>query len=119
MVEKPTNVMSFNTPTGYTHMLKHLAPETVYIVDSLAGERGANIESIKGWVGQVVVVVGGEGTGLGGLIDTEDEGEGRGKLPRREQWWEHSDMVGLGKGVEVVDGVKFADDWERRVGGRD
>jgi hypothetical protein len=119
LVEKPASVLTFTTPTGYIHMLKHIAPDTVYIVDSLAGERGSNVDAIRGWVGQVVVVVGGDGSGLGGLIDTEDEGEGSGKAKSKDKWWESSDMVGLGKGVEVVDGVRFAEDWERRVGGKE
>ena len=119
LVEKPSNVLSFTTPTGFVHMLKHLAPDAVYVVDSLAGDDGSNIDAIRGWVGQVVVVVGGDGSGLGGLIDTEDEGDGSVKSTRKNRWWEHSEMVGLGKGVEVVDGVRFAEDWERRVVGRE
>jgi hypothetical protein len=35
------------------------------------------------------------------------------------KWWESTDMVGLGKGVEVVDGTRLTDDYERRVGGRE
>jgi hypothetical protein len=95
----------------------------VYVVDSLSGADGTNIEAIKGWVGQVVVIVGGEGTGLGGLIDTEDEGEGRahGSVgpARKERWWENSTMIGLGKGVEIVDGAKLTEDFDRRVAGRE
>lgn len=104
-------------------MLKHLAPDVVYVIDSLSGNNGENIEAVKGWVGQILIVAGGDGSGLGGLIDTEDESESRVVDKRKQrsapQWWQDSPMVGLGKGVEVVDGVRLAEDWERRVVGRD
>lgn len=122
MVEKPANIMTFSTPQGFVHMLKHIQPELVYVVDSLSGADGANIAALRGFVGQVVVVVGGEGGQLGGLIDTEDEGYGEKKesgTEKRQDWWETSDMIGLGKGVEIVDGVKVHEDFERRVSGRE
>ena len=123
LVEKPVNVLTFAIPQGFVHMLKHVTPDLVYVVDSLSGADGANIEAIKGWVGQIVIVVGGEGTGLGGLIDTEDEGEGRvsGSVgsARKEKWWENSAMIGLGKGVEIVDGARLTEDFDRRVAGRE
>ena len=60
--------------------------------------------------------------GAGGLADTEteteDEMQGGKTRERRERWYEHSPMVGLGKDVEVVDAVRVGEDWERRVGGR-
>ncbi|KAF2663984.1 hypothetical protein BT63DRAFT_484125 [Microthyrium microscopicum] len=115
LVSDQVNIMPFSTPSGHVHMLKHLSPAVVYIADSLAGPSGKYIEDIRGWVGQIVVVVGGDGAGL--VDDTEDEGpgaEGKGK-----QWWETSQSVGLGKGIEVVEAVRVGDDWERRVGGRD
>ena len=34
-------------------------------------------------------------------------------------WWQSGDIVGLGKGVEVVDGVRVGEDFERRVVGRE
>lgn len=114
--------MPFATPTGCVHMLRHLAPDTVYIVEALAGQSGEVVEQIRGWVGQVVVVVGTDGGGLGGLVDTEDELSGRegGKERVRDgRWWQSGDIVGLGKGVEVVDGIKVGEDFERRVGGRE
>jgi len=123
LVEDPNSVMPFSTPTGWVHMLKHLAPDVVYVIDSLSGNNGENIEAVKGWVGQILIVAGGDGSGLGGLIDTEDESESRVVDKRKQrsapQWWQDSPMVGLGKGVEVVDGVRLAEDWERRVVGRD
>lgn len=116
-------VMPFSTPSGFVHMLRHLGPDLVYLVDALSGVEGRNVQDIKRWVGQTVVVVGSDGTGLGGLVDTDDEAPGRGKGRASEhhdsKWWERADMVGLGKGVEVVDASRFEDDYERRVGGRE
>lgn len=107
-------------------MLKHLGPDTVYIVDALSGTNGTNVEDIKRWVGQTVVVVGSDGTGLGGLVDTDDEGPASKSKSKTEhghlhaeKWWESADMVGLGKGVEVVDASRLTEDFERRVGGRE
>jgi len=91
-------------------MLKHLGPEIVYVSESLSGKDGSNVQAIKDWVGQIVVVVGGDAAGL---VETEDEMSGQEK-----KWWEGSDMVGLGKGVEVVDAIRLGDDWDRRVGGK-
>ncbi|KAF2433555.1 hypothetical protein EJ08DRAFT_686290 [Tothia fuscella] len=122
LVEDPVNVMPFSTPTGWVHMLKHLSPDVVYVVESLTGSNGEHVKAVKGWVGQLLIVAGADGSGLGGLIDTEDEGEGsaldESRKPGRK-WWQDSAMVGLGKGVEVVDGARLNEDWERRVSGRD
>ncbi|KAL9080995.1 MAG: hypothetical protein Q9159_007459 [Coniocarpon cinnabarinum] len=114
LVSHPTHILPFTTPTGHVHMLKHLAPSLVYIQESLCGERGQLVRDIGGWVGQCVVVVGAEGAGL---VDTETEDEG----PRREEgkkWWQDERIVGLGKGVEVVEGMKLGEDWGKRVEGR-
>ncbi|KAL6707496.1 hypothetical protein ACN47E_004066 [Coniothyrium glycines] len=124
LVENPSMVMPFSTPTGFIHMLRHIGPELVYVVDALSGTNGANIEDVKRWVGQTIVVVGSDGTGLGGLVDTDDESSSHNKGKPTEhsvskQWWESADMVGLGKGVEVVDASRLTDDYEKRVGGRE
>lgn len=122
MVENSAMVMPFSAPTGYIHMLRHIGPDLVYVVDALSGVNGSNIEDIKKWVGQTIVVVGADGTGLGGLVDTDDEGpahKGKSTEHAVSRWWESADMVGLGKGVEVVDASRLADDYERRVGGRE
>ena len=115
-------VMPFSTPSGFVHMLRHIGPDLVYLVDALSGLEGRNVGDIKRWVGQTVVVVGSDGTGLGGLVDTDDEApRAKGKASEHHvtNWWESADMVGLGKGVEVVDASRFEDDYERRVGGRE
>ncbi|KAJ4373321.1 hypothetical protein N0V83_003615 [Neocucurbitaria cava] len=122
LVEEPSMVMPFSTPSGYIHMLRHIGPDLVYVVDALSGANGSNIEDIKRWVGQTIVVVGSDGTGLGGLVDTDDEGPAhKGKSTEHgvSRWWESADMVGLGKGVEVVDASRLTDDYERRLTGRD
>lgn len=119
LVERPTSVMPFTTATGFIPMVKQLNPDLVYVVESLSGDNGMNVDQIRKWVGQVIVVVGGDGAGLGGLVDTDDEVGGRQESEHKTQkWWETGDMVGLGKGVEVVDGARFSDDFERRVGGK-
>lgn len=122
LVEKPAMVMPFSTPAGYVHMLRHLGPDLVYVVDALSGVEGTNISDIKSWVGQTIVVVGADGTGLGGLVDTDDErptDKGKATEHAVSRWWESADMIGLGKGVEVVDASRLTDDYERRVVGRD
>lgn len=122
LVENPTMVMPFTTPTGYIHMLRHLSPDLVYMVEALGGDNGVNVEQIKSWVGQVIVVVGGDGAGLGGLVDTDDEAgdaKAESRYRGRNRWWESGDMVGLGKGVEIVDAARIREDFERRVVGRD
>ncbi|KAJ4310085.1 hypothetical protein N0V94_008617, partial [Neodidymelliopsis sp. IMI 364377] len=124
LVQDPAMVMPFSTPTGFVHMLRHLSPDLVYVVDALSGVQGRNIEDLKRWVGQTVVVVGSDGTGLGGLVDTDDEmssaaGKGKASEHYESKWWESADMVGLGKGVEVVDAGRLEEDYERRVGGRE
>lgn len=120
-MDKPSQVLPFSTPTGYIHILRHLSPSLVYLTDapSLSGHRGEHIQQLKGWVGQTILVVGDDGAG--GLIDTETETEDealhKGKAPERsDTWWESSDIVGLGKDVEVVDIGRMGEDWWRRVG---
>ncbi|KAF2219020.1 hypothetical protein BDZ85DRAFT_322629 [Elsinoe ampelina] len=110
-----TRILPFSTPTGYVHMLRHLAPQLVYVADTpaLSGVDGENLKGLKGWVGQTIVVVGDDGAG--GLVDTETEGEEDAGRQRRVGWWEGSEMVGLGKGVEIVDVERVGEDWRRRV----
>ncbi|KAF2259902.1 hypothetical protein CC78DRAFT_524065 [Lojkania enalia] len=122
LVETPSMVMPFTTPTGYVHMLRHIGPDLVYVVDALSGTNGTNIADLQRWVGLTVVVVGSDGTGLGGLVDTDDEGpatKSKSEHDYSRNWWESSDMVGLGKGVEVVDASRLTEDFERRAGGRE
>ncbi|MCJ1308551.1 hypothetical protein MMC25_002204 [Agyrium rufum] len=116
IAEKETMIMPFNTPGGYVHLLRHIAPEVVYVQETLAGPNGDAVVHISGWVGQVVLIVGDE-SGHGGLVDSEDE---RGHAhERKEKWWHNSSKIGLGKGIEVVESVRVGEDWRRRVRGHD
>lgn len=113
LVSKETEIMPFTTPTGYIQILKHLAPETVYLQETLS-ESGDAIGQIKDWVGHDIVLVVGE-SGHGGLVDSEDEHEHE----EKEKWWHTDPRIGLGKGVEIVDGLRVGEDWRRRIGGHD
>ena len=118
LVSSPAQILPFTTPEGYVHILRHLAPQLVYISDTLSGDEGEGIAQLKGWVGHTILVAGDEGHG--GLADTETEDEGgRDKQEKKWRWYDHSSLVGLGKDVEVVDAVRVGDDWAKRVGGRD
>ena len=117
LVDNDTTIMPFTTDTGHVPLLRHLAPEIVYLQESLSGERGDVITNISNWVGQVVLVVGDE-SGHGGLVDSEDE-RGQFGEQARERWWQDDPRIGLGKGVEVVEGLRVGEDWRRRVGGQD
>ena len=114
LVEKETMIMPFTTPTGYVHLLRHLSPETVYLQQTLSGPGGDAMSQIAGWVGQILLVVGDE-SGHGGLVDSEDE---RG-TESKDKWWHDDPRIGLGKGVEIVDGLRVGEDFRRRVGGHD
>jgi len=116
LVENETMIIPFTTPTGHVHLLRHIGPEIVYIQESMSGNRGDVVAHISGWVGQVVLVVGDEG-GHGGLVDSEDERDRSGDV--KDRWWENDPRIGLGKGVEVVEGLRVGEDWRRRVGGHD
>lgn len=117
LVDNDTMIMPFTTDNGHVPLLRHLAPEIVYIQETLSGQRGDVITNISSWVRQVVLVVGDE-SGHGGLVDSEDE---RGQFGEhaRERWWQDDPRIGLGKGVEVVEGLRVGEDWRRRVGGQD
>lgn len=111
LVNKETEIMPFTTPTGYIPILKHLAPDTVYLQETLSLS-GDAIAQTKDWIGRDLVLVVGE-SGHGGLVDSEDEHE------EKEKWWHHDPRIGLGKGVEIVDGLRVGEDWRRRIGGHD
>jgi hypothetical protein len=113
LVEKETMILPFSTPNGHTHVLRHLAPDTVYLQDTLAGKDGDLIIELQRWLRQDVIVVVGADDGLG---DSEPEEEPKEKI---EQWWEREDRVGRGRGVVVVESLRVGDDWARRIAGRD
>ena len=113
MVEQETMILPFTTVSGHVHILRHLAPEVVYIQESLSGDNGDAVAHISGWVGQVVVVVGAEGL-HGGLVDSEDDAAHEGDSG--EKWWQKEERVGLGRGVEVVEGMRVGEHWSRKFG---
>ena len=116
LVEKETMIMPFTTPKGYVQLLRHIAPEVVYVQATLSGPGGDTVKDISGWVGQVVLVVG-DDSGHGGLVDSEDERGTAGEA--RDRWWQNDSKIGLGKGIEVVEGLRVGEDWRRRVRGHD
>lgn len=105
--------MPFTTPNGHLHILRSLAPEIVYLQESLCGEEGEIAERLSGWVRQTVVVLGADG-GHAGLVDTDDE-DGLNKTDT-SKWWQRDDRTGLGRGIAVVDSFKVGEDWQRRIG---
>lgn len=116
LVEKDSMVLTFTTPNGHSHILRHIQPEIVYLQESLAGENGSVVTQLQTWLRrELILVVGAEG-GDGGLADSESEAEKTGK---EELWWHCEDRVGRGRGVVVVDGLRVHDDWLRRVQGQE
>ncbi|KAJ5642435.1 hypothetical protein N7490_006435 [Penicillium lividum] len=115
LVEKENMIMPFSSPTGFVHLVRHLAPDLVYAQESLTGEKGDAVQHISGWVRQVIVVVGDEG-GRGGLIDSDDESA---LADNGERWWQKEGTTGIGKRIDVVDVLRVGDDWRRRVRGLD
>lgn len=109
-------IMPFTTPTGHVHILRHLAPDCVYLQESLAGNNGDVVTHLQTWLRQDVVLVVGADGGHGGLADSESEAEPTAKT---EQWWEREDRVGRGRGVVVVEGLRVGDDWARRIQGKE
>lgn len=115
IVERETMILPFSSERGHRNILKSLAPEVVYVQESLCGRDGEVVADLGGWVRQVVVVIGDEG-GAGGLVDTtDDEGARRREEKGEEKWWMREERTGLGKRVAVVEGVKVGDDWRRRI----
>lgn len=119
ITEKETMILPFTTPTGYTHMLRHLSPEIVYLQESLAGTDGSTIRSLQTWLRHDVVLVVGAESGHGGLADSSESEAEHVQKEKGEMWWEKEDRVGLGRGVVVVEGLRVGDDWARRVEGRE
>jgi hypothetical protein len=111
-------ILPFTTPTGHVHILRHLAPDFVYLQESLSGTNGDIITHLQTWLRHDIVLVVGADGGHGGLADSESEAEHAGK-GKPEQWWEREDRVGRGRGVVVVEGIRVGDDWARRIDGKE
>lgn len=118
LVEKDSMILTFTTPNGHAHILRHIQPEMVYLQESLAGDNGSVVGTLQTWLRHDVVLVVGAESGHGGLADSESEAEKPGK-EHEEVWWQREDRVGKGRGVAVVDSVRVHDDWGRRVLGRE
>ncbi|KIX07397.1 uncharacterized protein Z518_02050 [Rhinocladiella mackenziei CBS 650.93] len=114
IVDRDNMILPYTTPNGHKHILRSLAPEVVYIQESLCGRDGEIVSDLSGWVRQTVVVIGDEG-GHGGLIDTDDESVTK----KPETWWQKEERTGLGKRVAVVESLKIGEDWQRRVNDQD
>ncbi|KAI1438934.1 hypothetical protein GGR50DRAFT_690702 [Xylaria sp. CBS 124048] len=115
LVEKDTMVMPFTTAGGFTHVLRHLEPEIVYLQSSLAGENGNLVTQLQSWLRHDVILIVGADGGHGGLADSESETEQAEK--KKDLWWQKEERVGRGRGVVVVDSLRVGDDWARRVQG--
>ena len=116
IVDRDTMVIPYTSSSGHKHILRSLAPEVVYIQESLCGRDGEIVSELSGWVRQTVIVIGDEG-GHGGLIDTDDEGSAVGR--REERWWQKEERTGVGRRVGVVESLKVGEDWERRINEKD
>ncbi len=110
-------ILTFTTPNGHSHILRHIQPEIIYLQESLAGVNGSVVTNLQSWLRHDVVLVVGAESGHGGLADSESEAEKPGKAD--EVWWHREDRVGRGRGVIVVDGMRVQDDWARRVQGKE
>lgn len=114
LVEKETMVLPYTSPTGHVQILRHLAPDFIYLQESLAGDNGSVINYLQSWLREDVVLIVGADGGHGGLADSESEAESQ-VSRRKEHWWEREDRVGLGRGVVVVEGNRIGDYWARKV----
>ncbi|KAL7273397.1 hypothetical protein RUND412_003753 [Rhizina undulata] len=96
-------ILPYTSPSSLVPLLRQLAPETVYLEGSLAGEDGSVVTGVLegGWVGNVIVAV-----------DTD----GRGKS-REEKWWEPA-RAKFGKNCRILSKEEVGDDWRRRIGAR-
>ncbi|KAK4215016.1 hypothetical protein QBC37DRAFT_472331 [Rhypophila decipiens] len=119
LVEKDSMVLTFTSPNGHVHILRHLMPEVIYLQESLAGENGSLVTQLQTWLRHDIILVVGAESGHGGLADSESEAEMPGPAARDEVWWQKEERVGRGRGVIVVDGMRVHDDWVRRVQGKD
>jgi len=130
LVDRDTSILPYTSLNGHKHILKSIQPEIVYIQESLCGQSGEVVAELRGWVRQVVVVIGDEG-GIGGLIDSdveiETEEERRNETHKQrkplmiedDKWWKKEEVTGVGRGVSVVEGLRVGEDWERRVNEQD
>lgn len=118
LVDRDTAIIPFTRLESCKHIMRSIQPEFAYIQESLCGPDGSIVSELQGWVRNVVVVIGDEG-GLGGLVDSDEE-DGvekyrADKVEGSDKWWKRESVTGLGRGVSVVESLRVADDWRRRV----
>lgn len=111
-------ILTFTTPNGHSHILRHLKPEIIYLQESLSGDNGGVVTNLQTWLRHDLILVVGAESGDGGLADSDSETEKPDKAVA-DVWWHREDRVGRGRGVVVVDGMRVQDDWARRVLGRE
>lgn len=116
IVDKETMILPFTSSNGHVHILRHLSPEVIYLQESLAGNDGGIVTNLQTWLRHDVILVVGAESGSGGLADSESEAE---RSSKTVQWWQKPERVGRGRGVVVVDGMRVADDWAKRVQNKD
>ena len=50
LVEKDSMVLTFTTPNGHAHILRHIQPEIIYLQESLAGDNGSVVTQLQTWL---------------------------------------------------------------------
>lgn len=107
LVDHETHVIPFTTLTGHIHLLRHLAPSTIYLQESLAGLSGEIVQQIVGWVGQIVIFV----DAKPGIEATEPGNQSR----VDHRWWMDDGKIGQARGVEILEISRFGEDWANRI----
>lgn len=93
-------IMPYTVETALLSLLRHLAPEAVYMDESLVGEGGAAISGLLegNWVGAVVVAVG-------------DQGKGKNQV---DGW--RQNVQRFGRRCAIIQRSGIRGDWASRVG---
>ena len=86
-------VLTFTSPTGHVHILRHIQPEIIYLQESLGGEKGSAVTQLQTWLRHDIILVVGAESGHGGLADSESEAEKPGGA-KDEVWWQKEERVG-------------------------
>lgn len=94
-------IIPHTTEAALLPLLRHLAPEAVYMDESLVGEGGATVAGLleANWVGAVIVVAIG------------DQGKGKGVVDGWQQ-----DVQRFGKRCTIITKSNIRGDWTARVG---
>jgi len=60
LVPNAAHIIPFSVLSSVVHLLRHLAPQLVYIQEDLAGVDHEHLAQTKGWVGRVMLVENGK-----------------------------------------------------------